>query len=488
MADTIEGGNYSYSNSGVIIPDTEEVLTTVQAEFTDALGSDLSLEEQTPQGRLIDAETQARKNTIIFNADMANVLININLSAGTALDAWGANFDTPRIGAYSSTAPVLVTGVAGTVIPADAQASADGVIWLNESEIIIGDDGTATGTFYCQTTGAIELEVGALNKIIGSSTLGISGWETITNTESATLGAEQESDASYKQRLLNSIFTGTALFGNYKSAVLAVTNVNDVYTVENPLSTERTVDNYTMVGHSVLVVVDGGDAEEVAYALYEVKSAGCAWNGNTDVVVIDKDYNTTNNVSFYIPDRIQIAVSLSVTNTGVSSATLEDDIKNIIIDYFNGEYADINYSGLGIRALISPALISAVVTSQISGIIVSDCQVGLVTPANHAIASIIKASVTSGVTWASVDSGTFASAVSNTNGVYNFTYDGSNWLLNSASVTLANYGVSVEGTPVSGDIVSILYATGNMSAQPIQLFCTEVAGITEDNITVAIND
>lgn len=480
------GGNYSYSDSGVIIPDTADIQTTVREEYRGALGSDLSLEEETPQGRLIDVETTARQNTLVFNADMANVLINISLSAGTALDAWGSNFDVDRIGAYASTVPVTVTGVAGTVIPAQAQASADGVIWLNESEIIIGSNGTASGTFYCSQTGAVELGVGELKTIVGSSTLGISGWETIKNTAAATLGADMESDAAYKKRIINSIFSGTALFGNYASAAYKVDNVTDVFTQDNPTSSQRVIDNFTMSAHSVLVVVEGGNVEDVAYALYEVKSAGCGWNGNTSVTVIDKNFNTTNPVEFYVPEVIPVAVNISVTAGNNSSANLEDDIRNVIINYFAGVYTENNYSGLAIRALISPALISAVVTSQISGITITSCEVGLVTPEDHAIASMIKASVTSGITWVSVVSSTFGAKVGKENGNYNFTYN-DGWKLEEAAITLSDYGITVEGSPIEGDIISVIYASGEMSQMPIRLFCTETASITAENIKVEIN-
>lgn len=485
MADT--NGNYTYSDSGVIIPNTADIQATVQGEYQDALGSDLSLEEATPQGRLIDTETTARQNTIAFNASMANVLININLSSGTALDAWGSNFNVPRIGAYASTVPVEVTGVAGTVIPANAQASASGVIWLNESEIIIGSDGTATGTFACSQTGAVELGQGELNTIVGSSTLGVSGWETITNTSSATLGAEIESDAAYKQRILNSLFTGSALFGNYASACYGVDNVTDVFVQENPYGQNLIIDNYTIPAHSVLAVVEGGNAEDVAYALYEVKSAGCGWSGNTNVTVTDKNFNTTNPVAFYVPDQIAIEVNISATSLTNSSSDLASDIQNVIVNYFNGSYADSNYNGLAIRALISPATISAVVTSQIQGINVTSCEVGLVSPAPHAISSMIKASITSGITWVSVNSSTFASAVSNQNGTYNFIYNDDEWQLNSSPITLTTYGISATGTPIDGDIISVLFATGNMGQSPIRLFCTETAAISTSNIQVNIN-
>jgi hypothetical protein len=487
MADIEQnGGNYSYSDSGVIIPDTADIQTTVREEYRGALGSDLSLEEQTPQGRLIDVETTARQNTLVFNADMANVIINIRLSSGTALDAWGANFDIARIGAYSSTVPVMVTGIAGTIIPAQAQASADGILWYNESEIIIGSNGTALGTFYCSKTGAVELGVGELKAIVGSSTLGISGWETITNTAAATLGADMESDAAYKKRIINSIFSGTALFGNYASAVYKVDNVTDVFAQDNPQDTQRVIDNITLSPHSVLVVVEGGNVEDVAYALYEVKSAGCGWNGNTIVTVIDKNFNTTNPVSFYVPEVVDVKVNIALTADGASSADLESEIQNVIVNYFNGEYAENNYKALKIRALISPTLISAVVISQVSGITITSCEVGLKTPADHAVASMIKASVTSGITWVSVVSTTFGAQVSKKNGTYNFTYN-NGWKFGESAITLSDYGITVEGSPIEGDIISIIYASGEMNQMPIRLFCTETASITAENIKVDIN-
>jgi len=124
-------GNYTFQDNGVIIPDTADILQTVQDEYKEALGPDLSLEEATPQGRLIDTETQARIATIAFNAQMANIMINISLSSGPALDAWGANFDIPRNGAKPSRVLATVTGIPNTVIPANAEAlDANGIVFL----------------------------------------------------------------------------------------------------------------------------------------------------------------------------------------------------------------------------------------------------------------------------------------------------------------------------------------------------------------------
>lgn len=480
-------GNYSYGDNGVIIPDTSEVLETVQTEYRAALGQDLSLEESTPQGRLIDTETMARMATLRFNAQMANVLINIAMSSGMALDAWGANFDAYRNGATSSSVPALVTGIPDTVIPANSQAlDKKGIVWLAESEIVIGAAGIGFGTFICQQTGAISLGVGELTIIVAGSTTGVNGWETITNTSVAVLGSDIESDASFKRRIFESIFNGTALFGNYASAVYKVAGVRDVYAKDNPYGKPLQLDNIEIPPHSVFVCVEGGNSEDVGQALYGVKSAGAGWVGNTTVTVIDPTFKTINTVIYETPADVEIEIELDITSLNNSSANLVEEVQNIIINYAQGLYADENFTKLGIRALIAPFTVASVINSKISGINVNSVKVGLKTPVPHAVASIFKKSVTSGIQWASVNTAMFA-AKAGGNGTYSFTYNGSDWTLGTETVSINDYGISITGSPLTGDIVSIVYADGELSQSPINLFASETALVLAENIKVNVN-
>lgn len=487
-SNTTYTGNYTFGENGVIIPDTADILETVQGEYTEALGSDLSLEEATPQGRLIDTETTARRATLDFNATIANTLINISLSSGTALDAWAANFDVYRNGATASRTPVKVTGVPDTVIPANSEASTDnGTVWLAESEIIIDSTGTANGVFICSKTGAVELGIGELKNIVASSTTGITGWETITNTAAAEVGSERESDISLKSRLLESIFSGSALFGNYASACYRVAGVSDVYAYDNPNGYELILDNVTIPPHSVYVCVDGGNSEDVAYALYEVKSAGCGWCGNTTVTVTDKTYNSTSTVTYQTAAQIPLKISVNATSKNNSSADLEELISNTLINYIENEYQSVSVSKVGIRSLLSPFVIGSVINAQISDIETLQVELGLVTAVPHAVISIKKASVTSGTEWASVNSETFAAKVSG-NGTYNFVYNGSAWELSEAAADLSEYGITIIGTPITGDVLTVIYADGELSEYPINLFANETPVLTAENITVNINE
>lgn len=485
-------GNYIFTPSnGVIIPDTADIKTAIQQEVTEAFQSlgAISLEDSTPQGRFIDIETTARSAVITFNAEIANVLINVIQSAGSALDAWGANFGIARNGASASSVPVTVTGVINTIIPAGSQAiDNNGIIWTAENEIIIGADGAASGVFICSQTGAVSLGAGQLNKIVASSTVGVDGWETIINTASASLGADIEPDAEYKIRILQSIFNGTALFGNYASACYKVSGVRDVFAYDNPYGTAKQLDNISIPAHSVYVCVSGGNEADIAYALYETKSAGAGWAGNTTVNVIDKTYNTANSVSFQIPNAVNLQITINAADLLNSNADIAAEIQNVIGNYFNNQYLAVGYNKVGIRAVLDPFTLASLLQSQISGISVNSVLIGLKTPVSHAVCSIIKASVTSGITWASVTAAAFSTAVSGANGRYAFIYNGSAWTLNNNTVTLADYGLTVTGAPVNGDKISVLFAAGSLSASPLPLYANETPAIAANDITVNINE
>ena len=188
--------NYIFlDNNGIVVADTADIKETVQNEFLAALGSDLSLEDSTPQGRLIDIETNCRTAVINNNVAIANS-INFNLASGITLDAWGANFDLERDPATSSSVIATVTGVAGTVISSGSTAQTqNGDLFYAENNITIPQSGSITATFLSVEKGEIACPVGSLTKIID----GTLGWETITNLAPATLGTLQQSDASYKQ-------------------------------------------------------------------------------------------------------------------------------------------------------------------------------------------------------------------------------------------------------------------------------------------------
>ena len=131
------------TQEGVIIPDTSDLQQEVQQEYVSALGDDLDLSPETPQGRLIEAETLCRKSVLDNNALIANAL-NPNTSFGVFLDALSALTGTSRRWATHTAVLCTLTGVPDTTVPAGSLArtqAGDAFALVNDT--VIGADGTA---------------------------------------------------------------------------------------------------------------------------------------------------------------------------------------------------------------------------------------------------------------------------------------------------------------------------------------------------------
>src|SRR5665213_3554212 len=108
--------DYQYvSSTGIIIPDTSTLLTSVTATYTTIFGTDLITTPDSPAGVFINAEVLAESAMVQNNAAVANQ-INPNLAAGTFLDAILALTGVQRSPATQTYVPgVTLTGASGTV-------------------------------------------------------------------------------------------------------------------------------------------------------------------------------------------------------------------------------------------------------------------------------------------------------------------------------------------------------------------------------------
>lgn len=77
------------TSSGIIVPNTDSVISELQTEWKNLFGSQLSVDSSTPQGRIIETEAMVRKGTLGACTMVANQL-NPNQAFGIFLDAHGA--------------------------------------------------------------------------------------------------------------------------------------------------------------------------------------------------------------------------------------------------------------------------------------------------------------------------------------------------------------------------------------------------------------
>lgn len=290
-----------FTPKGVILPTEQEILQGVMADFNAAFGGELSQNLETPQGQLASsmAAIIADKNNQI--AWLVNNL-DPSYSEGFMQDAIAKIYFVKRKGQINSTAICHFMGLAGTVIPKGLIVKDElNNEWKLEESVIISDDGVVKARVV--GSGVYTAKAGSINVIHQS----IVGLDRVYNPQDSTKGVEVESRQDFAERYRQSVAINaqgmpTAVYAN----IAKLTGVEDCYVIDNP--TNRTVHygvtNYPIKPHSIYVAVRGGDDEEIAQQIWRYSGNGCDFNGDTEVVITDDNYDDpkpTYRISFVRP-------------------------------------------------------------------------------------------------------------------------------------------------------------------------------------------
>lgn len=381
---------YDYlTGSGVIVPDTERVLSDVQAEWKDIFGQDLSVAPETPQGRIIEMIARSRIFTLQAVAATSNML-NINKAYGFVLDDIGSIFQIQRKAATYTTVQITMSGVADTVIPIGTQLRSDaGDLFINDYEYIIGSNGSTTGAFRAVESGVVLVEVGTITTIVSS----VTGLESVINNAPATSGDEQESDQEFRNRIKESLnINSMSVLSAISSAVANISGVKQVKAYENTSSTDSVLnDIFKIPGHSIGIFVDYDETdpitEPVAYsiagAIYNKKTLGAGFVGaetaEADEYIKTIDYlddndNSSHTIIFAKPINHDVACTVTVKRQNYSGEDLEADIKNAIAEFLAGNNPEVARVEIG--GTLSPFEIAAAISSSIPDIFVSSVLIG----------------------------------------------------------------------------------------------------------------
>lgn len=162
------------------------------------------------------------------------------------------------------------------------------------------------GTATAEDFGAI---VQAANTVDSISTP-ILGWDSVTNPEAGTTGRDVETDEELRERFRNSKFEkATNILEALYSAISSVNGVTDFIIYENDTDT-TSVDG--IPPHSFYPIVDGGDANEIARAIWENKPLGILSFGNSTITVEDSQ-GFPHDVSYSIPTKINGYIQIELT-------------------------------------------------------------------------------------------------------------------------------------------------------------------------------
>ncbi len=319
---------------GLQAPDTADILEAVQEEFKKCFGNDINLAPSSPQGQLITslAAMIALKNTEILKvANQFNPLT----AQGVFQDALGKIYFLERKVAQPTIVHCTCKGLAGTVIPARALVqSADGIRFYTANESVIDESQSISVEFICEKEGAVEVAPHTVNKIITV----VSGWDTVDNENAGILGNVNETQAEFERRRYKSVAknahgTVASLYG----ALADLESVIDVVVLENTGNETISKAGVEIGGHSVYISVVGGTPEEIASVLYHKIDCGCGTTGDVPVTHIATDFhNATYVYNINRPQELPIYINVKIKQTDKTQATVIDDIKNAVVQNFNG--------------------------------------------------------------------------------------------------------------------------------------------------------
>jgi hypothetical protein len=157
---------------------------------------------------------------------------------------------------------------------------------------------TVIATFLTEDYGKITLPYGIVTKMVNN----ITGFTEVTNLLAPVYGRKQESDIELRQSYL----AKSALRSNTMIESIVGELLNNVENVESASGYENDADETDERGlppHSIEIIVEGGDDNEIAEAILKRKAAGIQTYGNVEVAV-PGNYGDTIPIRFNRPDYL----------------------------------------------------------------------------------------------------------------------------------------------------------------------------------------
>ncbi len=321
--------------NGIEATPLSEYVTLWQDIYISAYGSTVNVDSETPQGQIIGlaALDFSQIDDVLIDTFNAG---NIDTAVGVQIDLLMANIGLERKAAINTQVDIVVTGVPFAVIPAGSRAG-DNInnVFLLDSQITLDGIGQGVGVMTAEIAGAIFVEANTLVRIIDA----VSGWETVNNPTDGITGQDIETDAAARLRYKQSLgVNALSMLKAIEANLLAITNVDDARVFENFDDTSKLIKNVLVAPHSIAASVLGGDIQEIAETLAEVKGTGVGFTGTTSFNVVDFANNEVTEVSFFETTEIETEIALEIRTDSTFPADGVAQIKKNLVDYFNGEF------------------------------------------------------------------------------------------------------------------------------------------------------
>lgn len=196
----------------------------------------------------------------------------------------------------------------------------------------------------------------------------VSGWLSVEQPAAGVDGSDVESDASLRVRRVQGTRSGTATEDAIREALYRVDGVSQAIVTSNR---GDVTDSESRPPHSIEAVVAGGNAAEVAAAIWSTIGAGIAMYGAQLVSVLGAD-GRPHDVRFSIPNPqyawVRVLSIVADTDAG-PEAGYQAAIAAAVAEYGNQSFglgANFNYQRMFAPVLSVPGIGSAAITIAIT--------------------------------------------------------------------------------------------------------------------------
>lgn len=180
-----------------------------------------------------------------------------------------------------------------------------------------------------ETEGATDAPSGTLSEIETP----VAGWDATVNPLDALVGQDEESDAEFKIRRLEEVAKAGAATPN---AVFA--DVSDVENVTAVVVFYNNLDITDLDGrppHSVDIVVQNGDEDDIAAAIFDTVGGGITFVGDITKMVTDSQ-GIAQTVKFSRPTEVDIYVEIDLTiDSDLFPVDGTDQVEALVLAYGN---------------------------------------------------------------------------------------------------------------------------------------------------------
>jgi len=267
---------------GIKLDSFETIFNDLVEKFKSIYGDDINLDQNSPDGQVIGIFTNVVYDMQSFLARLYNSF-DPDFAEGHELDKILKLIATTRLPATKSIVDVEITVNANVVLPEDyTLKDINNQKWIikNGSQTLV--KGVNIVTFEAENWGAIEAQA---NTITEQVTI-IPEVVSVTNPKPAIVGRDEETDVELRKRRNKILsYNAKSLVGSLLAKLLNITDVKDAIIYENNTDTFDTVKN--IPPHSIWIIVDGGDVNEIAKVIATDKTIGTGLKGEIKATYIE---------------------------------------------------------------------------------------------------------------------------------------------------------------------------------------------------------